>query len=106
MQFVCFSECFVLFPGAFYGNPPSFDGAAAYVPPPPYSATLAQAPLDPDLPRTAAGPEPGQNNNDQFPDKHELHEALDLKHLFPERRIEITKASKCSEYITSTSSRL
>lgn len=45
----------VLFPGAFYPSPPGFDGAAAYVPPPPYSASLAQAPLDPDLPRTPAG---------------------------------------------------
>lgn len=44
-----------MFPGAFYPNPPGFDGAAAYVPPPPYSASLAQAPLDPDLPRTPAG---------------------------------------------------
>ncbi|XP_017338882.2 WW domain-binding protein 2 [Ictalurus punctatus] len=41
-------------PGAFYPNPPGFDGAAAYVPPPPYSASMAQAPLDPDLPRTPA----------------------------------------------------
>lgn len=52
-----------LFPGAFYANPPGFDGAAAYVPPPPYSASLAQAPLDPDLPRTPAGPAHSQRTS-------------------------------------------
>lgn len=32
-----------------------FDGPAAYMPPPPYTAPVDQAPLDPDLPRTPAG---------------------------------------------------
>lgn len=32
-----------------------FDGPAAYMPPPPYTAPMDQAPLDPDLPRTPAG---------------------------------------------------
>ncbi|KAI4893577.1 hypothetical protein NFI96_021377 [Prochilodus magdalenae] len=41
-------------PGAYYPNPPCFDGPAAYMPPPPYSASVAQASLDPDLPRTPA----------------------------------------------------
>ncbi|XP_036427988.1 WW domain-binding protein 2 [Colossoma macropomum] len=41
-------------PGAFYPNPPGFDGPAAYMPPPPYSASVAQSSLDPDLPRTPA----------------------------------------------------
>ncbi|XP_072523773.1 WW domain-binding protein 2 isoform X2 [Salminus brasiliensis] len=40
--------------GAFYPSPPGFEGPAAYMPPPPYSAAVAQAPLDPDLPRTPA----------------------------------------------------
>ncbi|XDV44087.1 hypothetical protein PO909_012427 [Leuciscus waleckii] len=31
-----------------------FDGPAAYMPPPPYTAPVDQAPLDPDLPRTPA----------------------------------------------------
>ncbi|KAL2101847.1 hypothetical protein ACEWY4_003608 [Coilia grayii] len=41
-------------PGGFYPNPPTFDGPAAYMPPPPYSATLGQSPPDLDLPRTTA----------------------------------------------------
>ncbi|XP_067285891.1 WW domain-binding protein 2 [Pseudorasbora parva] len=43
-----------VFPGP---PPPSgswFDGPAAYMPPPPYTAPLDQAPLVPDLPRTPA----------------------------------------------------
>lgn len=39
--------------GGFY--PPAFDGPAAYMPPPPYSAPLGQQPPhDPDLPSTSA----------------------------------------------------
>lgn len=57
MLFVCFPECFILFPGAFYSNLQDFDGAAASVPPPSYSETMAQTPPDPDQPRTPAGPE-------------------------------------------------
>ncbi|NP_001018380.2 WW domain-binding protein 2 [Danio rerio] len=41
-------------PGGFYPSPPVFDGPAAYMPPPPYTAPVDHAPLDPDLPRTAA----------------------------------------------------
>lgn len=50
---------FYLSSGAFYPGAPGFDGPAAYIPPPPYSASVAQAPLDPDLPPTSAG----QNRN-------------------------------------------
>lgn len=54
----CKTYCFYLDPtGGFY--PPGFDGPAAYMPPPPYSAPVNQAPLDPDLPRTPAGTAPG-----------------------------------------------
>ncbi|KAJ8334073.1 hypothetical protein SKAU_G00397120 [Synaphobranchus kaupii] len=38
----------------FYPTPPTFDSPAAYMPPPPYSAPLGQAPHDPDQPRSAA----------------------------------------------------
>ncbi|KAK2866633.1 hypothetical protein Q7C36_002689 [Tachysurus vachellii] len=41
-------------PGAFYSNLQDFDGAAASVPPPSYSETMAQTPPDPDQPRTPA----------------------------------------------------
>lgn len=41
-------------PGGFYPSAPGFDGPAAYMPPPPYTAPTDHAPLDPDLPRTAA----------------------------------------------------
>ncbi|XP_051769752.1 WW domain-binding protein 2 [Ctenopharyngodon idella] len=46
-------------PGYVYPGPPPpggswFDGPAAYMPPPPYTAPMDQAPLDPDLPRTPA----------------------------------------------------
>ncbi|KAF7642605.1 hypothetical protein LDENG_00255040 [Lucifuga dentata] len=41
--------------GGFYPNAPVFDGSAAYIPPPPYSAPLGQQPPhDPDLPSTPA----------------------------------------------------
>ncbi|CAL8262796.1 unnamed protein product [Boreogadus saida] len=41
--------------GGFYPNPPAFDGPAAYMPPPPYSAPLGQQPPHvPDLPSTSA----------------------------------------------------
>lgn len=53
-----------LFPGPLYPHPSGFDGAAAYVPPPPYSASLAQAPLNPDLPRTPAGPDHSQRTSE------------------------------------------
>ncbi|KAF7705556.1 WW domain-binding protein 2-like isoform X1 [Silurus meridionalis] len=43
-------------PGAFYSNRQGFDEAEAYDPPPPYSASVAQAPLDPVLPCTSACP--------------------------------------------------
>uniref|UniRef100_A0A3B4U133 WW domain binding protein 2 n=1 Tax=Seriola dumerili TaxID=41447 RepID=A0A3B4U133_SERDU len=44
-------------PGGFYPSLPVFDAsAAAYIPPPPYSAPLGQQPPhDPDLPSSAAG---------------------------------------------------
>ncbi|KAL4648070.1 WW domain-binding protein 2 [Arapaima gigas] len=38
----------------FYGGPPTFDSPAAYMPPPPYTGPVAQAPHDPDLPNTPA----------------------------------------------------
>ncbi|KAG1930464.1 WW domain-binding protein 2 [Pimephales promelas] len=46
-------------PGYVFSGPPPpggawFDGPAAYMPPPPYTAPADQAPLDPDLPRTPA----------------------------------------------------
>ncbi|CAM4712048.1 unnamed protein product [Leuciscus chuanchicus] len=46
-------------PGYVFPGPPPpggswFDGPAAYMPPPPYTAPVDQAPLDPDLPRTPA----------------------------------------------------
>ncbi|KAJ3608077.1 hypothetical protein NHX12_025127 [Muraenolepis orangiensis] len=41
--------------GGFFPHPPAFDGPAAYMPPPPYSAPLGQQPLHvPDLPSTSA----------------------------------------------------
>ncbi|TRY55496.1 hypothetical protein DNTS_004141 [Danionella cerebrum] len=40
--------------GGFYPNATGFDGPAAYMPPPPYTAPVNQAPLDPDMPRTPA----------------------------------------------------